>query len=151
MSISIELDDRQVLAALQSLIDVGAHMEPVYQDIGEYLVESTKHRFAAGEAPDGSPWAPNKPSTLARKNDPRPLHGESGRLANEIYPNVFADGVDVGSPLVYAAMQQFGAEAHTFGKSPWGDVPAREFLGLSEHDKVEVLDIIQEHLQAATR
>ncbi len=31
--------------------------------IGELLAESTRQRFAAGTAPDGSRWAPNAEST----------------------------------------------------------------------------------------
>lgn len=156
MAIAIQIDDREVLGAIQSLIDAGRDLQPAFQDIGEYLVMSTKERFARGESPEGDPWAPNAPSTLKRKSDPRPLHGESGRLENEIYPHVFADGVDVGSPLVYAGVQQFGAGRGAFGATrrgspiPWGDIPARPFLGLSESDRTNVLEILSEHLQAAT-
>ncbi|OBS10794.1 phage virion morphogenesis protein [Acidihalobacter prosperus] len=151
MTVTIRIEDQEVLAALQALMDAGTHLEPAFRDIGEYMVDSTKRRFGEGISPDGDPWAPNSPVTLSRKSDPRPLHGESGRLENEIYPHVFADGVEIGSPLIYAAVQQFGAAKHAFGVSPWGDIPARPFLGLSDSDRMNVLDILQEHLTAATR
>jgi len=71
--IKIEIDDRQVLDALRRLQKAAADLRPAFQDIGEYLVDATKRRFAAGTAPDGAPWAPNRPATLARKK------GKTGR------------------------------------------------------------------------
>jgi phage virion morphogenesis protein len=149
--ITVEIDDREVLAALQRLVATGADLTPVYYDIGEYLVTSTKDRFAAGVAPDGTPWAPLSPVTVARKGHGKPLIGESRRLGTEIHYLVLGDGVEVGSSLEYAGTQQLGAKAKSFtgGKSPWGDIPARPFLGLSEDDQAAVLDILQEHLELA--
>ena len=62
-----------------------------------------------------------------------------------------------GSPLEYAATQQFGAEQGEFGRGsfkkrngsfpiPWGDIPARPFVGISDQDQVEILDIIRGYL-----
>jgi hypothetical protein len=55
------------------------------------------------------------------------------------------------SPREDAPTHQFGAKKHSFtgGKTPWGDIPARPFLGLSAADRVEVLAILQEHLERA--
>ncbi|HWO99899.1 MAG TPA: phage virion morphogenesis protein [Methylococcus sp.] len=51
-------------AALNDLAERVKNIHPVLADIGEYLVESTKRRFASGTAPDGTPWAPNRPVTI---------------------------------------------------------------------------------------
>jgi len=158
--ITVQFDDESVLASLQRLVDSLADPTPAFRDIGEYLVDSTKRRFAAGKAPDGSAWAPNRPSTLAGKPDSRPLIGESKRLSSEIHYVADAAGVQVGSSLIYAATQQFGADKGAFGSFsvvrtrqevpiPWGDIPARPFLGISEDDRAAILDIVQEHLQGA--
>lgn len=153
--IKIELDNRQVIEALDRLIQAGTDMAPVFQDIGEYLVDSTKQRFASGTAPDGSPWAPLSPVTVARKGHGQPLIGESRRLSNEIFSLATAEDVAVGSPLEYAATQHYGASRGAFGQTrrgspiPWGNIPAREIVGLSDHDEVQVLDILSEHLEAA--
>ncbi|WP_409934431.1 phage virion morphogenesis protein [Tepidimonas sp.] len=32
------------------------------------------------------------------------------------------------------------------GKIPWGDVPARPFMGISDDDRSAILDIIRKHL-----
>lgn len=160
--IKIDLDDRSVLNALNGLLRAGADLQPALQDIGEYLVVSTRDRFRDGVAPDGAPWAPNSPVTTARRGKgaagKRPLIGETRQLSTRIFYRVTAHTVEVGSPLEYAAVHQFGAGKGQFGRSkrgskrgpiPWGDIPARPFLGLSDQDRSEVLDIIQEHLARA--
>lgn len=83
------------------------------------------------------------------------LTGESKRLGHEINYRVTGGAVEVGSSLEYAATQQFGAKKGAFGKTkkgrdiPWGDIPARPFLGLSAKDKQDVLAILNEHLAKA--
>ncbi|GHT81188.1 hypothetical protein AGMMS49960_20300 [Betaproteobacteria bacterium] len=64
-------------------------------------------------------------------------------------------GVEIGSDQKYAGTQQFGASKGQFGNDkfgrpiPWGDIPARPFLGLSAQDETEVMDIIQRHIMGA--
>lgn len=172
--IEIELDDKLVLDAINRLLDTGADMTPAMQDIGEYLVDSTRRRFQDGVAPDGTPWAPNSEtaylsylgkfgssyskkdgrltkSGATRAAGKKPLIGETKQLSTRIFSRATAHGVDVGSPLEYAGTQHFGAAAKSFtgGKTPWGDIPARPFLGLSSEDRDAVLDIVQEHIERA--
>lgn len=54
--------------------------------------------------------------------------------------------VEIGSPMKYAAVQQFGASKRQFGKAPWGNIPARPFLGVSGEDRRTILDILQGYL-----
>lgn len=191
IDLKIKIDDAEVMAAMRRLAASGSNMRPAMREIGEYLTDSTKRRFAAGKAPDGTRWESNTEATmlayLARrgggtsrrkgeksrnpyfnKRDGRlnkrgvglitgkkPLIGESKRLSNEINYRAGAGSVEVGSSMEYAAVQQFGAKRGAFGATksgapiPWGDIPARTFLGLSETDKTAVLDIINDHIEAA--
>lgn len=169
--LKVDIDDREVLAAVQRLLDTGRDLKPAMQDIGEYLVVSTRQRFQDGVAPDGTPWARNSYTTFdrlaggmskgsygkdgrinakgaSRVAGKKPLIGETKQLSTKIFPRATAHGVEVGSPLEYAGTQQFGAKAKSFsgGKTPWGDIPARPFLGLSKDDEQQVLAILQEHL-----
>jgi phage gpG-like protein len=69
----------------------------------------------------------------------RPLLGLSGALSTTINYEADDDGVSIGSPMIYAAVQQFGAQAREFGgKAPWGKIPARPFLGLSSEDEASI-------------
>jgi phage virion morphogenesis protein len=153
----VEIKNDEVTGALTALSARLGDMTPVMQEIGEYLVASTRGRFPEGRAPDGTAWAPKSPTTLkaygARKSnrvDTRPLFGPSGTLSRNIFYRAFSDGVEVGSDRIYAAVMQFGAAKGAFGQTsrggpiPWGNIPPRPFLGLSEVDEGNILAIIGE-------
>lgn len=134
---------------------------PVFQDIGEYMVEATKKRFTISTAPDGTKWQPKSPATIARYlakkdgNRPKPLIGPSQRLGKEISKLATRDQVEIGSALIYSGVMQDGAAKGAFGNAangspiPWGRIPARVWLGLSDDDNRNILDIVDEHLAEA--
>lgn len=147
-----------VVEALRAAQDRLADMTQVHQDIGEYMIEATKGRFRARIAPDGSTWAPKSPTTIARYrrlgdgNLTKPLLGSSGRLSNEIVMAAGRSEVEIGSNLEYSGVMQTGAGKGQFGRTrrggpiPWGNIPARVWLGLSDVDERNILDIVDEHL-----
>jgi len=165
--ITIAIDDRAVLAALNDLIGKVSDITPALQDIGEHLTETTKRRFDSSTAPDGSAWAPNTQTTIlnylggtkgnfkkdgqlskkgaARQGSKKPLIGESRSLMSTISYAVTGNAVEIGSPMIYAAMQQFGGSKSEF-PNLWGDIPARPFLGLSEDDARSILEILSDYL-----
>ncbi len=175
----IEYDDREVVDALRRLQEATGDLAPALRHIGEMLVDSTKRRFRDGSAPDGTPWATNAESTLlghlarfrgsytksgrlsakgaGRVMGKRPLIGETRSLSITIGYVVSGHTLEVGSPMEYAGTQQFGAARGAYGKDrhgrpiPWGDIPARPFLGLSDADRAELMEILREHLASATR
>ncbi|MCY1187589.1 Phage virion morphogenesis family protein [compost metagenome] len=57
-----------------------------------------------------------------------------------------------GTDRPYGAAMQFGMSKGYAGKTrrgasiPWGDIPARPYLGLSAEDDVEILAIIEDYL-----
>src|SRR5699024_16781 len=109
--------------------------------------------FASKTAPDGTPWPANAESVVAQKGRNDPLIGESKRLSREIHYRARDALLEIGSSLEYAAAQHFGmaqgAAGHTARGAPipWGDIPARPFLGLSADDRRELLEIIEEHMR----
>lgn len=159
---TIVIETDQITPALERVWAALENPLPLMQDLGEYFVKSTTDRFPTGRAPDGSVWAPKSPVTIARQGgrrtnrlDTRPLFGPSGALSSTISYEAFPDRVEWGSPMIYAGVQQFGAAQGAFGRSsrngpiPWGDIPARPFLGISAEDEVQVLDIIGDYLSEA--
>lgn len=160
--ITLEIKNDQITPALQRIDAALGNPLSLFQDLGEYLVKSTTDRFPTGRAPDGSVWAPKSPVTLAaygarktNRMDTRPLFGPSGSLSSTINYEAFPDRIEWGSPMVYAAVQQFGAAKGAFGQTsrggpiPWGNIPARPFLGISAEDETQMLDILAEWLEAA--
>lgn len=169
--ITIEINDAQVRAVLDRLAQRGRNPRAALLEIGEELRESTLRRFSTSTAPDGSKWAPNSPSTLARKKGNKPLIGAGKALSTQIHYRVVDDAVYIGSPMKYAAVQQFGAKMGEFGRYyqlfrqkygekdfrryagmktgspiPWGDIPARPFLGLSADDRKAIEAIVRDYM-----
>lgn len=153
IKVEYEFNDKEVIAALKRLADSGDDMGPVFSAIGESMMESTKHRFETTASPDGEPWLLNSVlSTLLNdeKKGDRPLTGEDGLLMDTINWQLTGDGVEIGSPMEYAAMQQFGGKKSEFPKL-WGDIPARPFLGVSADDEQMILDTLHDHFEYALR
>jgi phage gpG-like protein len=172
--LQIDVDDREVLDVLARLARRAGDLSPALTQIGVDLVDSTQRRFATSTSPDGQRWAANSQLTYLRylggKDRPAGLFGkkdgkltakgagfalgkkplvDSGNLASTINYQL-ADGgrtLLVGSPQKYAAVQQFGAKRGSLGRgAPWGDIPARPFLGISASDKQMIVDVIQGYL-----
>lgn len=153
ISVDYEFNDKEVIAALQRLADSGGDLSSPLRAIGESLMESTKHRFETTEDPDGEPWLLNSAiSTLLNddKKGDRPLTGETGSLMDTINWQLHEGGVEIGSPMEYAAMQQFGGTKSEFPHL-WGDIPARPFLGISNEDEQMILDTLSDHFELAMR
>ncbi|MCU4601868.1 phage virion morphogenesis protein [Acinetobacter ursingii] len=116
------------------IVNVLSHAEatldnpnPMFQDMGEYQVQSTQQNFRDSKSPDGTKWQPNSESTymsilgslhenkdgtlnkkgINRIQSKKPLVG-SGLLRDQIHYQVSGDLLLVGSNLVYAAIHQFG-------------------------------------------
>ncbi len=159
--IKVEFNAAPIFDRLKAAREVLDDLTPIHQDIGEYMVEATRERFRRGEAPDGSKWAPKSALTLARylaAGDgarPNPLIGPSRRLSTEIARFADRGGVEIGSALEYSGVMQHGAAQGAFGRDkrnhplPWGTIPARVWLGISDTDERNILDIVDEGVGAA--
>lgn len=112
-SIAIEVEDAEIAAGLQRLVDTGADLRPAFDAIGAALTFSTQRRFEAKRGPDGQEWAPFAPSTLKRmpeRRQPPQLLRDRLRLYSSIIHEATAEGVAVGTNVVYAAIHQFGGD-----------------------------------------
>lgn len=144
--------------ALRDAMQLLGDMTPVYDAIGDYLVEAHRKRFIEGKSPDGKVWAPKKQSTLDRYkrmgygSRTRPLIGPGQALSRQIVKLVSRDGVVVGSNMIYSRVMQEGAQKGEFGSDsrgrplPWGNIPARVWLGLSAENDRTIVEIVDEHL-----
>lgn len=152
--IRIALDAARLSAALAEAADSLDDMSPLMGAIAGSLRDNAEARFALNEAPDGTTWAANSPVTLARKTDPRPLRRHVVML-DTLGTDYGPDFAEVGVGTIYAAVHQFGAAEGAFGRTsrngpiPWGNIPARPMLGVSDKDETDILDLIQDYLAGA--
>jgi phage virion morphogenesis protein len=139
------MDNSRILAKFNELLQKTGDVSPAFRKIGETLKESTQNRFESTTAPDGTAWASNKPSTLEHKNGSRPLT-DGGTLGDTIdYQLRGDDTLLIGSPAEQAAMMQFGGTKSEF-PNLWGDIEGRAFLGISDEDETDMLNILEHHL-----
>lgn len=149
--LDVVVDNSMVGEALEELGRRLDDFTTPFNDIGEYLHQSTDERFRRKVAPDGTPWAPLSPVTLARKKGAGILR-EKGTLQDTVRKQVTSTELAFGTDRPYGAVHQFGQKKGASGKTskgrpiPWGDIPAREYLGLSADDEAEVLLIIRDYL-----
>ncbi|MBL8500039.1 MAG: phage virion morphogenesis protein [Nitrosomonas sp.] len=109
----IEYDDSPVQAVLNRLIETGQSPRGVMREIAQYGEDSTKRRFAAGQAPDGTAW---KPSLRAKKTGTKTLI-DTSRLVRSITRESGDDFAEWGSNVIYAAIHQFGGEINKAAQS----------------------------------
>lgn len=170
--IEIEINDREIRDALQQLQQRVENLRPALTDIGAAVTESTRLRFRDQETPAGAAWAPLSRFTVDRRRQQgrgAQILRDTGRLANSITYQVGSDYVEVGTNVVYGPTHQFGARRGEFGVQPvtvkahqrrgrpvrqhtrqqalpWGNIPARPFLGLSDADEGEIVRILSDYL-----
>ena len=142
-SISITTSDDQLLRNLQELAEA-PDTTPLMYRMGEYFQGSTQQRFTTQTDPQGLAWKPLSPGYIKRKKKNTSLILTlNAYLRRYILAQVLAaDTVAWGSNRVYAAIHNAGGN----GSGINGNMPQRQFLGVSDEDNAEVLAIVQDWL-----
>lgn len=102
--------------ALGDLLERLGDLTTPLNDIAEYLHQSTDDRFRQQIGPDGSPWAPLAPSTLARKKGGRILR-DKGTLQDTLRHSVSNDELSFGTDRPYGAIHQLGGKVQHAARS----------------------------------
>ncbi|WP_436399309.1 phage virion morphogenesis protein [Roseobacter sp. S98] len=161
---TVEINDAgvdRVFAELESRL---SDMTEVFNVLGDLLEDRTEKRFEAGVAPDGTRWAPKSQATIdayvrrGQTADPRPLFGPNADtlpLRRSFFRDAGPRRLEIGTNKIQAAVMQYGARKGAFGQTatgrpiPWGDIPARPFLGISAEDRDLIIITAEEWLEEA--
>ena len=129
------------LAALDRRIDrllAGLNNpEPLLRELAAAGESQTRRRMESDKrGPDGTPWPEWSPGYAATRHGGQSLLDARGDLIQSL--TAFADRQTAGwgTNLIYAATHQFGR----------GAIPARPFLGVSDDDERELLDLAENWL-----
>ena len=155
-SISVRLEGTEKL--LKQIKDI-EHVDKagIMNAIAEGLRTSTVERFGSGETPEGKKWTP---SIRAQKQGGKTLIS-SGQLKTSIKAEADSTGAAVGTNTIYAATHQFGNTRTIRAKngkylhfqigerwvnvpSVTVDIPARPFLGISEENEKEIMELLED-------
>lgn len=103
--VSFRIDGmEQALNKLAALTRATGDATPAMDEIGRTVVDHTVGRFERGISPDGDPW---EQSQRAKRVGGQTLV-EQGHLRDSNTHRPAAAKVEVGNPLVYARIHQFG-------------------------------------------
>ena len=125
-------------------------LSPVMRQVAGVLEDSAEQSFADERSPDGAAWADLTDYTKADREAAGYWPGQKlqrrGHLASSIVSDFDETAATVGTNVVYAAIQHFGGTTSPNSMIPNKEIPARPFLGISDHDEDEILDIVRDHL-----
>lgn len=122
-----------------------ASPEPVWEAVGSTMLQEAKEAFSERESPLGGSWSRLKPATLAIGKR------GTGALKNSLRVSQEAGRLSLSSPLIYAAVQQFGNPGNRlFGTNKIAPIPARSFSPIEDGEvppKVrEAIDRVFEYI-----
>lgn len=156
--IQIEVTGRDDVSKKLAAVSNPAARAGILSDFGAYLVDETSDRFETETAPDGTPW---QQSLRARDEGGQTLT-DTGILAGSITYNSNAQRLEVGTATQYAAIHQFGGDivpknakalmfqiGGRFIQVQKVTMPARPFLGITDGDEAELVNIVHDHWQEA--
>lgn len=180
-SAGVEVNDKALRAAVDRLTARAGAMGRILPAIGNILVANAQLTFRESRDPWGVAWAPLTATTLyqraARRTGGKPYKRDgtlkksaaaifatakplldTGRLRNSVTFRIDGSTVIVGTNVIYAGTQQFGAKKRSYkGRAPWGDVPARRFLPIRTRGgnvdlpldtRRQIVDVLTRHLLA---
>ena len=143
---SIEVDDRDVGAALKRLIDAGIRPRPAFIRVGEYLIRVHEKRFSDQVDPDGNPWAPLSERYKLSKAKMKSRGANLILVLNRYLARNFTyqAGED---ELFFSTSQVTGkyAATHQFGR-PEANIPARPFMGVNDDNSDHIISIFNRYL-----
>ena len=115
LSFKITRDD--ISPALTHLAATAKKPEPIFRAMGTTFLSLTMGNFKNAEYRP-SPWSPKKDGTAAKLQ-------KSGTLSRSFHLEVTPHSATVGSPMIYAAIHQFGGTIKGNPKLRFQWVPGR--------------------------
>lgn len=155
--VSINLFD-QLGPALQRAVDALGDLSKPMAEISVDWLESTRSRFNQQIDPMGVPWKPRRDA-----DNTNPLLVERGDLRNQLDnasgPDFAEVGVQAtGGPAIYARIHNEGGMIRPKSgralRTPFGTfaqivIPKRQFVGASDSDQANAVEVLTQHLQSA--
>jgi len=154
--LSVEIEDKELTDFLQGRLAKMEDMRPFLRAAGEHFMFEIGERFETETAPDGTPWAPLAPSTVANRARKRGVSElgilrETGRMRGTLAYAVTENAVSVGFNAVIdgtniqsAALHHHGANA---GRNGASKIPPRPILGMTPDDGQILSDMAETFLK----
>lgn len=138
--ITIEIDSRSVMDALNDLMRRGQDMRPVMDAIGQRMEERVSGRFESRTDSSGNKWAPWKPSTVKSypKDGNRTLLDRYGDMLGSLSHQSDAVSATIGFGQPYSLFHEIGTK-HMDRRG----MLTTEIGELGSDDETDVLDLVR--------
>lgn len=157
IGVRVAVKQGSVIEALGRLSLDRADKRDLLDLMGITVAENTRLRFTDGVDPDGTPWV----ESLRARYEGGETMRDTGRLMNSITHDVVGEtAVVIGTNVPYAHALHFGATIRAVNgpylrfrvAGGWAsrkevELPARPFLGITDEDAAEFVDIINHFLE----
>ena len=134
--LGLDTIDRQ----LQQLMQV--NKTRALDEIGQYFTSEVQQRFVRSEDHEGRAWTPLKYRVG------KPLV-DTGVLRSSITHRILnGHSVEIGTNVTYAAIHNYGGRA---GRGKKVKIPQREFMGISDDNEREIIEIANKYFNVQRR
>ncbi|MDO7829466.1 phage virion morphogenesis protein [Providencia huashanensis] len=154
MRVESQIDVTPIQQAFKRLQQLGTDTTPITRGIAAVLASESEDAFASETDPNtGKKWSPLSPRYQEKLDDSGRnglmLQRSQGGLAMSLTTTYDATRAAIGSNKVYAALHQWGGQP-TMPAAP-AAVPARPYMGLSPQGVADIVDIIRQKHEEASR
>lgn len=133
--IDMQIQDAEVQAALQRLLERTRNLTPAMRAISLALLDETETNFAAQGRPGWKALADSTQDARAKRGKwPGKILQVTGRLAASVTPSHSAAMAAIGSNMAYAAIHQLGGQA---GRGHRAGIPARPYLPMTAEQQLQ--------------
>ena len=154
MRVESQIDVTPIQQAFKRLQQLGTDTTPITRGIAAVLASESEDAFASETAPNtGKKWLPLSARYQEKLEESGRnglmLQRSQGGLAMSLTTTYDATRAAIGSNKVYAALHQWGG-LPTMPAAP-AAVPARPYMGLSPQGVADIVDIIRQKHEEASR
>ncbi|WP_087022430.1 phage virion morphogenesis protein [Thaumasiovibrio subtropicus] len=137
-----------IRSQLNTLVKQGQDIQPLLQEIGEYLLLAHDERWQKQQSPDGEPWQPLSPDYATTKSrNPNLILVLNRHLSRELSYDTSQDELQFGTNYEYGAIHHFGGTPIMRPQN--AAIPARPWLGASEEDLQVISEMVIARLKSA--
>jgi len=141
------INANEIVARIDKRILQAKNTKPLMNNVSVDMKNKARMRFQQEKDPEGKKWARNSEVTIKRKKSNKP-GTDTGRLKNSIKNKSTLQAAVAGTNVKYAPTFNYGAKKGQYSQYsllkpktgkvhyvPWGDIPARRFVGFSGNQK----------------
>lgn len=152
MSIGVEISVNGIERVQQRMLSLSRdNFSAMLEEVGGLVESQVRRRISEQKtSPDGKNWPAWSDSYARTRHGNHSLLENEGDLLDSIQYVINGDELEVGSNVKYAATHQFGDKRLAFGKVDVV-IPPRPFLGLSDADMDEVVEVIDDFIDDITK